>query len=225
MSFLTSVLSGICILYIFIIAYSVYKFIINDSVGQIWYYLTCYSFGALFTLRFLSLVSVTNKAINVYGFEIPVTKSVAKTDVFNMIRSVCSADSDTIMTLFFMNIILYLIVLFVLKMVTNMNTFRIKSVFYCFLLLLLVSKTVKVGVSFEAYFTLLVFAIALYLFSFFGKNILKNIRQSLRESINSYRRNKNSVEQSKRSNYNKNSHHTRLNGEYYEKENANGDSK
>ena len=224
MSFLTSVLSGICILYIFIIAYSVYKFIINDSVGQIWYYLTCYSFGALFTLRFLSLVSVTNKAINVYGFEIPVTKSVAKTDVFNMIRSVCSADSDTIMTLFFINIILYLIVLFVLKMVTNMNTFRIKSVFYCFLLLLLVSKTVKVGVSFEAYFTLLVFAIALYLFSFFGKNILKNIRQSLKESRNSYHRNKNS-EQIKRSNYDKNSHHTRLNGEYYEKENANGDSK
>lgn len=224
MSFLTSVLTGICILYIFIIAYSIYKFIINDSVGQIWYYLTCYSFGALFTLRFLSLVSVTNKAINVYGFEIPVTKSVAKTDVFNMIRSVCSADSDTIMTLFFINIILYLIVLFVLKMVTNMNTFRIKSVFYCFLLLLLVSKTVKVGVSFEAYFTLLVFAIALYLFSFFGKNIFKNIRQSLKESRNSYHRNKNS-EQIKRSNYDKNSHHTRLNGEYYEKENANGDSK
>lgn len=229
MSIITGILIGIGILYTFIIAFSIICFVLDKEIGRIWYYLTCYSFGALFTIRILSLISVTSGSINMYGFQVPVTESFRNTGVFEILNNICGSDSTTLMTMFYINVVLYLIVLFILKMTTNMNTFKIKSIFYCFLLLILASKTTKVWVSYEAYITLFVIAIVLYLFAFFGKNIFKNLKKSLKESAtkanSNIKRSLNEARSVSKNNINKNSRQATLNGETYEEENANGDFK
>lgn len=188
MGIITQILIGLGLLYIFIAAFSIVCFVCDKPFNGIWYYITTYSFGLLFTLRFLTLVSVNNNAINIYGINIPVTKSIAKTQIFDVFKTICSSDNETIMLLFLINIVLYISTLFILKMTTRMNTFKLRSVFYCFLLLILASRTVKVGVSFEVYFTLLVFALVLYLIAAFGKNMLSNFKNTIKDSVDSYKR-------------------------------------
>lgn len=188
MGIITQILIGLGLLYIFVSAFSILCFACDKPFSGIWYYIISYSFGLLFSLRFLTLISVNNNAINLYGINIPVTKSIAKTQVFDIFKTICNSDNETIMLLFLINILLYISTLFVLKMTTRMNTFKLRSVFYCFLLLILTSKTVKVGVSFEVYFTLLVFALVLYLIAAFGKNMLSNFRNTIKDSVDSYKR-------------------------------------
>lgn len=193
----------ICLFYAAVAAYAIMTFIFDRPFGRVWYYLVCYSFGALFTIRFLSLITVTNNFVNLFGCKIPVTSSFAKTKVFEILHTVCNIDSTAIMTTFYISVILYLLVLFIIKMTTNINAFRIKSVIYCFLLLALVSKTTKVGVSYEAYITLAFISVVLFIISFFGKNMLKNLKNSLKESIKTSKDQKKFVkQQSKYSNAN-----------------------
>lgn len=188
MGIITQVLIGLGLLYVFIAAFSILCFACDKPFSGIWYYITSYSFGLLFSLRFLTLISVNNNAINLYGINIPVTKSIAKTQVFDVFKTICSSDNETIMLLFLINIVLYISTLFILKMTTRMNTFKLRNVFYCFLLLILTSRTVKVGVSFEVYFTLLIFALVLYLIAAFGKNMLSNFRNTIKDSVDNYKR-------------------------------------
>lgn len=194
------IFTALTVFYCFVMAYAVFSCIINKPFSKVFYTLTCYSLSLLCIYRVLTLFRVGSILFSFIDEKSLILKTLSRNKTFKSLQELINFNESYIFKWFFICIALYLLTLFVIKMTTSINAYRIKNIIYVGLLVFASYKVAMQPMNIQSYVSLMIFAVILYVVSIFLSNFLTDLRNSFKKDSNRKRKLNDKVDESKSNN-------------------------